>query len=79
MELKGDLKKAIEFYQESLLMNNKYLGCLKKLIEVNLTMKKFEESIKFCMIHLNINDKSAEVHALLALNLVNKVRIQKII
>ena len=73
MELKGDLAKAIEFYEECFSINKKYLGCLKKLIELNLMSKKFEESIKFCMKHLNINDKSADVHALLALNLVNKV------
>ena len=58
MELKGELNKAIEFYEECFSINKKYLGCLKKLIELNLMSKNFEESIKFCMKHLNINDKS---------------------
>ena len=58
-------------------MNNKYLGCLKKLIEINLNLNKFEESIKYCMLHLNLNDKSAEVHTYLALNLINKVILKR--
>ena len=74
MEIKGDIQKAIAFYEECLTMNHKYLGCLKKLIEMNLTLNKFEESIRYCMIHLNLNDRSAEVHTYLAINLINKVR-----
>lgn len=73
MEIKGELQQAINFYEESFAINSRFLGSIKKLVELNLTLNKFEESIKFCMIHLNINDRSAEIHTYLAINLINKV------
>lgn len=75
--MKGNMNEALKFYEESYALNPRYLGCLRKLIEIHLSAFHFDESIKYCLKYLNINNKSAQIHVYLALNLLNKVSEKK--
>lgn len=71
--MKGNMNEALKFYEESFVLNPRYLECVRKLIEFHLSAYNFDESIKYCLKYLNINNKSAQIHVYLALNLLNKV------